>query len=44
MPKILFYKGITVFFYANEHQPIHVHAEYQGNEYLFIKLITGYEP
>ena len=26
MPKLYEYLGITIFFYANEHEPIHVHA------------------
>ena len=32
MPKLYEYLGLTVFFYANEHEPIHVHARYQGRE------------
>ncbi len=31
MPKIFEYLGILIFFYSNEHEPIHVHAKY--NEY-----------
>lgn len=31
-PKLFEYKGIEVFFYANEHLPVHVHA-YYGSEY-----------
>ena len=27
MPKIFEYLGILVFFYSNEHEPIHVHAK-----------------
>ncbi len=27
MPKIFEYLGIIVFFYSNEHEPIHVHAK-----------------
>ena len=27
MPKIFEYLGIVIFFYSNEHEPIHVHAE-----------------
>ena len=30
MPKLYEYFGLVVFFYANEHEPIHVHAEFQG--------------
>lgn len=26
MPKIFEYLGIIIFFYSNEHEPIHVHA------------------
>lgn len=26
MPKIFEYMGIVIFFYSNEHEPIHVHA------------------
>ena len=32
MPKLYEYFGIVVFFYASEHDPIHVHGEYQGRE------------
>jgi hypothetical protein len=32
MPKLYEYFGIIIFFYANEHEPIHVHGEYQGRE------------
>ena len=28
MPKIFEYLGILIFFYSNEHEPIHVHAKY----------------
>ena len=28
MPKIYEYLGIILFFYSNEHEPIHVHAQY----------------
>lgn len=27
MPKIFEYFGIVIFFYSNEHEPIHVHAQ-----------------
>jgi hypothetical protein len=30
VPKLYEYFGLVVFFYANEHEPIHVHAEFQG--------------
>jgi hypothetical protein len=32
MPKLYEYFGIVVFFYSNEHEPIHVHGKYQGRE------------
>ena len=32
MPKLYEYLGIMIFFYANEHEPIHVHGEYNGKE------------
>ena len=28
MPKLYEYLGLVVFFYSNEHEPIHVHARY----------------
>lgn len=31
MPTVLFIFGIRFFFYPNDHEPIHVHVEYQGN-------------
>jgi len=30
MPTVLFIFGIRFFFYPNDHDPIHVHVEYQG--------------
>ncbi|NVO02894.1 MAG: DUF4160 domain-containing protein [Bacteroidetes bacterium] len=32
MPKIFEYLGILIFFYSNEHEPIHVHGKYGGYE------------
>jgi hypothetical protein len=32
MPKIFEYLGILIFFYSNEHDPIHVHASYDNFE------------
>jgi hypothetical protein len=32
MPKIFEYLGIIIFFYSNEHEPIHVHARKGENE------------
>ena len=32
MPKIFEYLGIVIFFYSNEHDPVHVHGRHQGRE------------
>lgn len=32
MPKIFEQLGILIFFYSNEHEPIHVHGKYDGFE------------
>jgi hypothetical protein len=32
MPGIFEYLGILIFFYSNEHEPIHVHGKYDGFE------------
>jgi len=32
MPKIFEYLGLLIFFYSNEHKPIHVHARKGENE------------
>jgi hypothetical protein len=32
MPKLYEYFGLRVYFYANEHEPVHVHGFYQGRE------------
>ena len=32
MPKLYEYHGIVIFFYSNEHEPIHVHARYGSFE------------
>ena len=32
MPKIFEYLGISILFYSNEHDPLHVHGKYQGCE------------
>ena len=32
MPKIYEYLGILIFFYSNEHEPVHVHAKRGENE------------
>lgn len=42
MPKIFEYLGILIFFYSNEHEPIHVHAkkgEFESKAEIF--LIEG---
>jgi hypothetical protein len=40
MPKIFEYLGIVIFFYSNEHEPIHVHGklgEYENKAEFIIK-------
>lgn len=32
MPKIYEYLGIVLFFYSNEHEPIHIHGKHSGRE------------
>ncbi len=32
MPKLYDYFGLRVYFYANEHEPVHVHAFCRGRE------------
>ena len=32
MPKLYQYLGLEVFFFSNEHEPIHVHGRRQGRE------------
>jgi hypothetical protein len=32
MPKLYEYFGLIVMFYANEHEPVHVHGKHQGRE------------
>ena len=32
MPKLYEYFGLRVYFYANEHEPVHVHGFFQGRE------------
>ncbi len=32
MPKLYEYFGLTVMFYSNEHEPVHVHGLHQGQE------------
>jgi hypothetical protein len=48
MPKLYEYLGILIFFYCNEHKPIHVHGRYRkcpllsdkANE--FVGFVTAY--
>lgn len=32
MPKLFEYFGLIVLFYSNEHEPVHVHGVYRGQE------------
>lgn len=32
MPKLYIYFGLVVYFYTNEHEPIHVHGDFRGQE------------
>ncbi|MBE7528627.1 MAG: DUF4160 domain-containing protein [Chloroflexi bacterium] len=32
MPKLYEYFGLTVLFYSNEHEPIHVHGKFENTE------------
>lgn len=32
MPKLYEYFGLTILFYSNEHEPVHVHGKAQGRE------------
>ena len=32
MPKLYEYFGLIILFYANEHEPVHVHGKYQDQE------------
>jgi hypothetical protein len=32
MPKLYEYFGLLIMFYANEHEPVHVHGKAQGRE------------
>ena len=38
MPTVLLIFGIRFFFYPNDHEPVHVHVEYQGR-YAKIQII-----
>jgi hypothetical protein len=42
MPKLYEYFGLVIFFYANEHEPVHVHGRYQGRESRAdIRIVNG---
>lgn len=46
MPKIFEYLGIIIFFYSNEHEPIHVHAkkgEYESKAEFYLENGIIYE-
>ena len=43
MSRFYEYLRINVFFYSNEHQPVHVHGRYQGKESKFEILIQNVE-
>lgn len=41
MPKLYEYMGLVIFFYSNEHEPIHVHARHgktEGKIEIFVEL------
>ncbi|MEA9356602.1 DUF4160 domain-containing protein [Bacteriovorax sp. PP10] len=41
MPKLYEYMGLTIFFYSNEHEPIHVHArqgQTEGKIEIFVEF------
>jgi hypothetical protein len=40
MPKLYEYFGLVLFFYSNEHDPVHVHGRYQGRECRAVITIT----
>lgn len=39
MPTLLSFNGFKFFFYANEHEPMHIHVS-KGDEYAKIELAT----
>jgi hypothetical protein len=41
MPKLYEYLGIVVFFYSNEHEPVHVHGRYGEYESKIELVIKG---
>jgi len=47
MPTLFYYLGLKFFFYANDHEPIHVHASIENREARFkikdeIKLLENH--
>ncbi len=40
MPVISFFFGISVRMYFNDHEPPHIHVEYQGHE-AFVSIAAG---
>ncbi|MDR1974343.1 MAG: DUF4160 domain-containing protein [Bacteroidales bacterium] len=47
MPTLFYYLGLKFYFYANDHEPIHVHVGHENSEARFqvegeIKLIENY--
>lgn len=43
MPKLYEYFGLIIMFYANEHEPVHVHGKCQGREAKAEIIIVGGE-
>ena len=41
MPKLYEYFGLIVMFYANEHEPVHVHGKCQGRESRAELIVLG---
>jgi hypothetical protein len=48
MPRVCEFLGIAIYFYFNDHQPPHFHAEYGGSEALFeietLRIMRGKLP
>jgi hypothetical protein len=41
MPQLYEYFGLVVFFFANEHEPIHVHGRFQGGHTRAEIIVVG---
>jgi hypothetical protein len=41
MPKIFEYLGFVLYFYSNEHEPIHIHVKKGENESVFDLVINN---